>query len=270
MDNSPSTKSDSMNISGEIPETQASKKRKLAQKTVVAVKIEENENGKQKSEGPPPSDCWSWRKYGQKPIKGSPYPRGYYRCSTSKGCSAKKQVERCRTDASLLIITYTSTHNHPGPKDQKQEEPKIQITQENNLTVPEKEDQQEEDPKEQEEEDEEKEKEQQSLFFDEDGASEKITSNFHYCQSPFNSSDHQDIIINIKHEDIPFTEHLENVLFDEKENPLCYPHLMTFSTQKSEENDFYDELGELPISSSFTSSFMRSNFFEDRILIQLP
>lgn len=39
--------------------------------------------------------------------------RGYYRCSTAKGCSAKKQVERCQSDASVLIITYTSSHNHP-------------------------------------------------------------------------------------------------------------------------------------------------------------
>lgn len=47
--------------------------RKVVEKTVVTVKIEEN-TGKQKGEGPP-SDFWSWRKYGQKPIKGSPYPR---------------------------------------------------------------------------------------------------------------------------------------------------------------------------------------------------
>ncbi|KAK3143819.1 hypothetical protein QOZ80_4AG0305380 [Eleusine coracana subsp. coracana] len=62
-----------------------------------------------------PSDLWAWRKYGQKPIKGSPYPRGYYRCSSSKGCSARKQVERSRTDPNMLVITYTSEHNHPWP-----------------------------------------------------------------------------------------------------------------------------------------------------------
>ncbi|OAY66586.1 putative WRKY transcription factor 35 [Ananas comosus] len=62
-----------------------------------------------------PSDLWAWRKYGQKPIKGSPYPRGYYRCSSSKGCSARKQVERSRTDPNMLVVTYTSEHNHPWP-----------------------------------------------------------------------------------------------------------------------------------------------------------
>ncbi|CAM0903028.1 unnamed protein product [Alopecurus aequalis] len=62
-----------------------------------------------------PSDLWAWRKYGQKPIKGSPHPRGYYRCSSSKGCSARKQVERSRTDPTMLVITYTSEHNHPWP-----------------------------------------------------------------------------------------------------------------------------------------------------------
>ncbi|KAM7261248.1 hypothetical protein ACFE04_026723 [Oxalis oulophora] len=61
------------------------------------------------------SDVWAWRKYGQKPIKGSPYPRGYYRCSSSKGCMARKQVERNRSDPGMFIVTYTSDHNHPAP-----------------------------------------------------------------------------------------------------------------------------------------------------------
>ncbi|KAJ8649577.1 hypothetical protein MRB53_002600 [Persea americana] len=61
------------------------------------------------------SDVWAWRKYGQKPIKGSPYPRGYYRCSSSKGCLARKQVERSRADPTMFIITYTAEHNHPVP-----------------------------------------------------------------------------------------------------------------------------------------------------------
>lgn len=62
-----------------------------------------------------PSDLWAWRKYGQKPIKGSPHPRGYYRCSSSKGCMARKQVERSRSDPNMLVITYTAEHNHPWP-----------------------------------------------------------------------------------------------------------------------------------------------------------
>lgn len=62
------------------------------------------------------ADPWAWRKYGQKPIKGSPYPRGYYRCSTDKACEARKMVERCRNDPNSFILTYTGgEHNHPAP-----------------------------------------------------------------------------------------------------------------------------------------------------------
>ncbi|KAL8207820.1 hypothetical protein R6Q57_007232 [Mikania cordata] len=61
------------------------------------------------------SDPWAWRKYGQKPIKGSIYPRSYYRCSSSKGCLARRQVEQSCTDSSFYILTYTADHNHPQP-----------------------------------------------------------------------------------------------------------------------------------------------------------
>ncbi|KAK7839265.1 probable WRKY transcription factor 29 isoform X2 [Quercus suber] len=61
------------------------------------------------------SDMWAWRKYGQKPIKGSPYPRSYYRCSSSKGCPARKQVERSHLDPEVFIINYSSEHNHSHP-----------------------------------------------------------------------------------------------------------------------------------------------------------
>lgn len=167
--------------------------------------------------------------------------RGYYRCSTSKGCSAKKQVERSRTDASMLIITYTSSHNHPGPErptTSPTQEPKEAQTQ----TI--------EDPSRSPKQD------QSIITGDED-------DHFHYLQ--INGS----LGVTIDGEENP--NPLEKIndsidlLFDEE--PLSYPHLMTFSTPKSEENDFFDELEELPIPSSSLTSFMRSNFFDERILI---
>uniref|UniRef100_A0A7N0R9Z9 WRKY domain-containing protein n=1 Tax=Kalanchoe fedtschenkoi TaxID=63787 RepID=A0A7N0R9Z9_KALFE len=60
-----------------------------------------------------PPDDYSWRKYGQKPIKGSPYPRGYYKCSSMRGCPARKHVERSLEEPTMLIVTYEGEHNHP-------------------------------------------------------------------------------------------------------------------------------------------------------------
>ncbi|KAK1370310.1 WRKY domain-containing protein [Heracleum sosnowskyi] len=96
------------------PRSTSIKRRKSQAKKVVCVPAPTPANSKPTGEIVP-SDLWAWRKYGQKPIKGSPYPRGYYRCSSSKGCSARKQVERSRTDSNMLVITYTSEHNHPWP-----------------------------------------------------------------------------------------------------------------------------------------------------------
>ncbi|KAJ8464669.1 hypothetical protein OPV22_027221 [Ensete ventricosum] len=59
-----------------------------------------------------PPDDYPWRKYGQKPIKGSPHPRGYYKCSSIRGCAAKKHVERCLEDPSMLVVTYEGEHSH--------------------------------------------------------------------------------------------------------------------------------------------------------------
>ncbi|CAM8938555.1 unnamed protein product [Rhodiola kirilowii] len=59
-----------------------------------------------------PADEYSWRKYGQKPIKGSPFPRGYYKCSNVKGCPARKHVERANDDPEMLIVTYQGEHRH--------------------------------------------------------------------------------------------------------------------------------------------------------------
>lgn len=52
--------------------------RRAMQKRVVSVPIKEVEGSRLKGESAPPSDSWAWRKYGQKPIKGSPYPRYIY------------------------------------------------------------------------------------------------------------------------------------------------------------------------------------------------
>uniref|UniRef100_A0A803M7F3 WRKY domain-containing protein n=1 Tax=Chenopodium quinoa TaxID=63459 RepID=A0A803M7F3_CHEQI len=50
-------------------------------------------------------DGYRWRKYGQKAVKNSPFPRSYYRC-TSASCNVKKRVERSFTDPSIVVTTY--------------------------------------------------------------------------------------------------------------------------------------------------------------------
>nr|QCV57310.1 WRKY transcription factor [Fagopyrum tataricum] len=59
-------------------------------------------------------DGYRWRKYGQKAVKNSPYPRSYYKCTTQK-CTVKKRVERSFQDPSTVITTYEGHHNHPVP-----------------------------------------------------------------------------------------------------------------------------------------------------------
>lgn len=184
--------------------------------------------------------------------------RGYYKCSTSKGCSAKKQVERCRTDASMLIITYTSTHNHPCPTaittnspQQPKELSESETTQDLSATT-----------KEEDQEHIELEEEQR----DNNKPSDEVTNeeNFHYLQSPIRCSG-QDIII--EQED-PFKLNTEkshdrmDLLLEEE--PLCFAQLKNLSASKNEELDFFDELEELPMSSSLLH-FTRNIFSDERI-----
>ncbi|XWS74483.1 hypothetical protein CRYUN_Cryun01aG0001900 [Craigia yunnanensis] len=60
----------------------------------------------------PPEDNFTWRKYGQKEILGSSYPRSYYRCTHRKmyNCPAKKRVQRLDNDFYTFEVTYIGQH----------------------------------------------------------------------------------------------------------------------------------------------------------------
>ncbi|XP_061987692.1 WRKY transcription factor 55 [Populus nigra] len=60
----------------------------------------------------PPEDGFSWRKYGQKEILGSKYPRAYYRCTNQNlyHCPAKKQVQRLDDDPYRFEVVYRGEH----------------------------------------------------------------------------------------------------------------------------------------------------------------
>ncbi|KAL1085212.1 hypothetical protein V6Z11_D08G035100 [Gossypium hirsutum] len=63
--------------------------------------------------GAPSEDGYNWRKYGQKQVKGSEYPRSYYKC-THPTCQVKKKVERSH-EGHITEIIYKGAHNHPKP-----------------------------------------------------------------------------------------------------------------------------------------------------------
>ncbi|XP_055808756.1 WRKY transcription factor 44 isoform X2 [Solanum dulcamara] len=65
----------------------------------------------------PSYDGYNWRKYGQKQVKGSEYPRSYYKCTNLK-CPVKKKVERSY-EGQIAEIVYRGEHNHSKPQPPK-------------------------------------------------------------------------------------------------------------------------------------------------------
>ncbi|PWA39839.1 DNA-binding WRKY [Artemisia annua] len=59
-------------------------------------------------------DGYKWRKYGKKMVKGSKFPRSYYKCRHPK-CEVKKILERSYTGQTTEIV-YKGTHDHPKPQ----------------------------------------------------------------------------------------------------------------------------------------------------------
>jgi sentrin-specific protease 8 len=59
-------------------------------------------------------DGYNWRKYGQKKVKGSEFPRSYYKC-THPSCPVKRKVETT-IDGQVAEIVYSGEHSHPKPR----------------------------------------------------------------------------------------------------------------------------------------------------------
>ncbi|CAO2835834.1 unnamed protein product [Amaranthus hypochondriacus] len=57
-------------------------------------------------------DGYTWRKYGQKLIRNTPYPREYFRCiyRENQNCRATKKVEKIPNSPTKYRITYCGDH----------------------------------------------------------------------------------------------------------------------------------------------------------------
>ncbi|KAL3648126.1 hypothetical protein CASFOL_009094 [Castilleja foliolosa] len=95
-------------------ENQKTKKTLKAKKTSKKRQREPRFAFMTKSEVDHLEDGYRWRKYGQKAVKNSPFPRSYYRC-TSQSCNVKKRVERNSNDPITVVTTYEGQHTHPSP-----------------------------------------------------------------------------------------------------------------------------------------------------------
>lgn len=64
-------------------------------------------------------DGYNWRKYGQKNVKTSQYPRSYYKC-THPNCKVKRKLQ-CSPDGQITEIMYDGVHCHPRQQRNRQE-----------------------------------------------------------------------------------------------------------------------------------------------------
>ncbi|XP_076896643.1 putative WRKY transcription factor 70 [Bidens hawaiensis] len=62
-------------------------------------------------------DGYAWRKYGQKEILNSNFPRCYFRCTHKQGhgCKALKQVQKLEDGSNMFHIIYFGHHTCPNP-----------------------------------------------------------------------------------------------------------------------------------------------------------
>ncbi|XP_038684607.1 WRKY transcription factor 44-like isoform X2 [Tripterygium wilfordii] len=89
--------------------------RSIECENIALQNLEEVPNAPHAANGDRPSyDGYNWRKYGQKQVKGSEYPRSYYKC-THPNCPVKKKVERS-FDGQIAEIVYKGEHNHSKPQ----------------------------------------------------------------------------------------------------------------------------------------------------------
>ncbi|KAL6620024.1 hypothetical protein ACP70R_035163 [Stipagrostis hirtigluma subsp. patula] len=89
------------------PPRQGRRRRDCGERTTLMVAVPQTGNTDL-----PPDDGYTWRKYGQKDILGSRYPRSYYRCTHKNyyGCEAKKKVQRLDDDPFVYKVTYCGNH----------------------------------------------------------------------------------------------------------------------------------------------------------------
>ncbi|GJM88868.1 hypothetical protein PR202_ga05442 [Eleusine coracana subsp. coracana] len=76
------------------------------------MRVSGGEKGRRVEKQQTMEDGFIWRKYGQKEICDSKYPRLYFRCTykDDRGCMAKRQVQQSEANHSVYLITYFGEH----------------------------------------------------------------------------------------------------------------------------------------------------------------